>query len=74
MKNSELIHFLKLKMFFSDGLLCSKVLSIGKTPENLTALFYFLFCNSKPDFLASFQNRPQSIKLVLCFFLFLLGG
>ena len=57
MKNSELIHFLKLNMF-SDGLLCSKVLSIGKTSENLTALFYFLFCNSKPDFLASFQNRP----------------
>ena len=73
MKNSELIHFLKLNMF-SGGLLCSKVLSIGKTPENLTALFYFLFCNSKPDFLASFQNRPQSIKLVLCFFLFLLSS
>lgn len=42
--------------------------------HNKQAKPHYIIFHSKLGFLASFQNRPQSIKLVLCFFLFLLGS
>lgn len=62
MKNSELIHFLKRKMFFSDGLLCSKVLSICKNTLKPDCTFLPVF--SFQARFSSFLSKSPLIDLV----------